>query len=72
MVNQDADRVFISENRVNVSTDGVPLAQNGSFSKIKALGGDPTLQRFAQTAAGSSRVSIEEDFEVEEVAPLPS
>ena len=70
IVNQDADRAFISENPANVSTDGIPLTQNGSLSITKALGGDPTLARWVQTAAGSSRLSIQEDFEVEEIIPI--
>jgi len=62
ITNNSGSPVFISENAVNVTDRGTPLAVSESIDASELWGDDPTLAIYVQTLVGTADLRIIESF----------
>jgi len=56
--NNSTETIYISNDETNIVADGWPIAVGASLSLIRALGDEPHLRWFGQSAGGNDNLRV--------------
>lgn len=60
--NNGTNTIFVSEDQLDIATNGHPIAVGGALDLIRALGDEPQLEWFAIVAAATENLRVLEAF----------